>query len=275
VYSWREYWEGLAASYGHSDAQGFSAVLHPDAPAWFNTLIDRLQESAWREGLKSCGLQDHSRVLDVGCGTGRWLRRYLQRNMVPVGVDATQGMLQNAAASGVECQLVVGYAQSLPFGDGVFDLVSAVTVIQHIPPMDQADALKEMARVLRPGGHLLLLELIRGQGPHIFPRRPSDWIEQASLGGLSLAGWHGQEYLVLDRAFVQIVEAVRSLTGNKAGPSLPGRAPAGKAKPVSTARLVYWAIRRCTCKLSEWLEPVVQKACPGEWATHALFIFKK
>jgi hypothetical protein len=141
--------------------------------------------------------------------------------------------------------------------------------------VDQGDALKEMARVLQPGGHLLLLELIRGQGPHIFSRRPSDWIKQASLAGLSLVGWRGQEYLVLDRVFVQIVQAVRGLAGNNAGPSLPVRAPVGKAKPVSTARLAYWAIRRCTCTLSEWLEPLVENVCPNEWATHALFIFKK
>jgi SAM-dependent methyltransferase len=275
VYSWKKYWEGIATSYGRTDAHGLSAVLHPDAPAWFNIMIDKLQESAWLEGLRSSGLQDHSQVLDVGCGTGRWLRRYLQRNIVPVGLDATQGMLQHAAANGVECQLVVGCAQSLPFGNEVFDLVSSVTVIQHIPHVDQGDALNEMTRVLRPGGHILLLELIRGQGPHIFPRRPSDWIAQASSAGVTLVEWRGQEYLVLDRAFVQLVQAVRALMGNNAGPSLPGRAPVGKTNPVSTARLVYWAIRRCTCKLSKWLEPVVQKVCPGEWATHALFIFKK
>jgi SAM-dependent methyltransferase len=275
VYSWREYWDDLAASYGQTDAQGFSPVLHPGAPAWFNILIDQLQESAWREGLQSCGLRDNSRVLDVGCGTGRWLRRYLKRNLIPVGVDATRGMLQLAAASGLECQLVVGCAQNLPFGDGIFDLVSAVTVIQHIPPADQGDALKEMVRVLQPGGHLLLLELIRGQGPHIFSRRPLEWIEQASLAGLSLVGWRGQEYLFLDRAFVQIVQAIRGLARETAGPSLPGRTPEGKSKPVSSGRLAYWGIRRCSCALSEWIEPIVQKVCPGEWATHALFIFKK
>jgi SAM-dependent methyltransferase len=275
VYSWKEYWEGLAASYGRTDAHCLSPVLHPDAPAWFNALIDRLQESAWRKGLQSCGLRDNSRVLDVGCGTGRWLRRYLQRNLVPVGVDATQGMLQLAAASGLECQLVVGCAQNLPFGDGIFDLVSAVTVIQHINPVEQGDTLKEMARVLQPGGHLMLLELIRGQGPHIFSRRPSEWIEQASSAGLSLVGWRGQEYLVLDRVFVHIVQAARDLAGKNAGPSLPGRTPLGKSTPVSTSRLAYWAIRRCTCALSGWIEPIVQNVCPGEWATHALFIFKK
>jgi len=132
-----------------------------------------------------------------------------------------------------------------------------------------------MARVLRPGGHLLLLELIRGQGPHIFPRRPSDWIEQASSAGVALAGWRGHEYLVLDRAFVQNCGSCRSLMGNKAGPSYRVGRRSGRPSRYRTARLVYWAIRRCTCKLSEWLEPVVQKTCPGEWATHALFIFKK
>jgi SAM-dependent methyltransferase len=277
LYSWKEYWANLAASYGRADAEGFSAVLHPDVPIWFNATIDRLQERAWRKGLQRCQIKDGAQVLDVGCGTGRWLRRYSERGLQPVGVDATEGMLKRAAASGLKCPLVVGLAQSLPFDDAAFDLVSAVTVIQHIPSTYQADALNEMARVLRPGGHLLLLELIRGQGLHIFSRRPPDWIEQASSAGVSLVGWHGQEYLIPDRAFVGIVHAVRRLARNGATDSLPGQAREAVLKPdrVPIARLLYWAIRHSTCAVSEWLEPVAQNVLPREWATHGLFIFKK
>lgn len=252
-------------------------MLHPDAPFWFNATIDRLQERAWRKGLQLCQIKDDALVLDVGCGTGRWLRRYSERGLRPTGVDATEGMVQRAEASGLKCPLVVGLAQNLPFDDAAFDLVSAVTVIQHIPPTYQGDALKEMARVLRPGGHLLLLELIRGQGPHIFSRRPPDWIEQASSAGLSLVGWRGQEFLILDRAFVAIVHAARRLARNGADSSLPGRArePVSESERVPAARLLYWAIRRGTCAISEWIEPVAQDVFPDEWATHGLFVFKK
>ena len=277
MYSWKEYWANLAASYGCADAHGFSAVLHPGAPVWFNATIDRLQERAWSKGLQLCQIKDDALVLDVGCGTGRWLRRYSERGLRPVGVDATEGMVQRAAGSGLKCPLVVGLAQSLPFDDAAFDLVSAVTVIQHILPTYQADALKEMTRVLRPGGHLLLLELIRGQGAHIFARRPHDWIEQSSSAGVSLVGWSGQEYLIPDRVFVGIVHAARRLARNGGNSSLPGQAKESVSEPerVTTARRVYWAMRRSTCAISEWLEPVAKNVLPDEWATHGLFIFKK
>lgn len=236
-------------------------------------MIDRLQEHSWRKGLQFCQIKPDAHVLDVGCGTGRWLRRYSERGLQPIGVDATEGMVQRAAASGLKCPLVVGLAQSLPFADASFDLVSAVTVIQHIPPTYHADALKEMARVLRPGGHLLLLELIRGQGPHVFSRRPQNWIDQASVAGVSLSEWRGQEYLILDRAFVALVHAARRLIGTGADSSLPGQTK--EPLRCSTSRLVYWAVRRSTCAISELLEPIAQNVLPAEWATHGLFVFKK
>jgi len=277
LYPWKEYWAGVAKSYGWADADGFSAVLHPDAPAWFNATCDRLQEERWRWALERSGLAENSRVLDVGCGTGRWLRRYLAKNARPVGLVATQDMLRRATDKGTTCPLVASPAQSLPFSSDSFDLVSTVTVIQHIPPAGQREAVQEMARVLRPGGHLLLLDLIRGTGPHIFPKSPNGWIEEARLAGLSVVAWSGQEYLLLDRMFVSAVQTLRKMTGQSSGTILPARAAnaAEARQPKTGGRALYWAARKFTCKLSEWSEPLTRIACPGTWATHGVFVFQK
>jgi ubiquinone/menaquinone biosynthesis C-methylase UbiE len=277
VYQWKDYWANVARSYGSADAQGFAPVLHPDAPAWFNSTIDRLQEKSWRRGLSRCELKDHALVLDIGCGTGRWLRRYLQLQHRPVGLDATQDMLRRASIVGLKCPVVAARAQKLPFLDGAFDLVSDVTVVQHISSLEQIGVLKEMARVLRPGGHLLLIELIKGQAPHIFPRSPKDWIEVASAAGLKPIYREGQEFLLFDQAVVQVVHAMRRLAGRKEGNSLPPQesAPVAQGNSKSSGRALYWAMRRIACKVSEWAEPLARRTCPDSWATHALFVFQK
>jgi SAM-dependent methyltransferase len=277
LYSAKEYWSSLADTFGTADAEGFSPVLHPGTPAWFNATIDRLQNEAWSKSLARCGIAPSSSVLDVGCGTGRWLARYQKRQLLPVGLDATAGMLKRAASRNLSCPLVVAVAQRLPFRDQTFSFVSAVTVIQHIPPSEQRESLQEMARVLKPGGHLLLIDLIRGDGPHIFPRSPSSWIAEASSAGLSLVEWYGQEYFFVDRTFVKFTHTLRGLVKPKSAPALPVQPEdfAGPVKPRSAAKALYWVARKITCKASEWLEPLARSVCPNEWATHGLFLFRK
>lgn len=277
LYSAKEYWSSLADTYGTADAEGLSPVLHPGTPAWFNETIDRLQNQAWRKGLTRCGVTPDSPVLDVGCGTGRWLARYQKHRLRPVGLDATAGMLKQAATRNISCPLVAAVAQHLPFRDQTFSLVSAVTVIQHIPQDGQRASLQEMARVLKPGGCLLLIDLIRGNGPHIFPRSPASWIAEASLAGLSLVEWRGQEYFLIDRAFVKLAHALRGLVKRNPAPVLPVQQEdsASPTRPRPTARSLYWMARKITCKVSEWLEPLARNVCPNEWATHGIFLFRK
>jgi SAM-dependent methyltransferase len=277
VYSWKEYWDGVARSYGWTDSRGLAPVLHPGAPQWFNATIDRLQHAAWRRVLNRCGVWAGSLALDVGCGTGRWVRRYSELNINVVGLDATQDMLRRAISGGVTSPLIAARAQHLPFGDSSFDLVSDVTVVQHLPPAEQPTALREMARVLRPGGHLLLIELIKGQGEHIFPRAPKDWIQTAGAAGLELVFWEGQEFLLFDQVFVTLVHAVRRLAGENTQPALPAQSPNSAATngPTGAFRRIYWAARRACCATSELAEPLARAVCPAAWATHAVFLFQK
>jgi SAM-dependent methyltransferase len=95
------------------------------------------------------------RVLEVGCGAAmcsRWLRT---RGAEPVALDLSAGMLRHARAAaarvGVAVPLVLADAQRLPFADGSFDLAcSAFGAIPFVA--DSAAVMREVARVLRPGG---------------------------------------------------------------------------------------------------------------------------
>src|SRR6516162_1316336 len=156
MYSPKEYWSSLANDGDSPDASGLAPILHPLAPAWFNRLIDDLQFRALRRALALAAVPPGARFLDVGCGTGRWVRRYEERGFSVVGVDATIGMLQIARARRTRSPLVVGLAENLPFSDAAFDCVSDITVVQHFPYELQTRALQEMIRVLKPGGRLIL-----------------------------------------------------------------------------------------------------------------------
>ncbi len=275
MYSPKEYWDGIERRFGSADRDDFAAVIHPDSPPWFNILKDRIQHRAWILGLEKAAIPSGSTVLDLGCGTGRWIRRYVQRGMSPVGLDATDGMLRRAAARGSASSLTLGHIQELPFRDATFDLVSDVTVIQHVQTRDHQQILSEMARVLRPDGYVLLIELIRGNAPHIFPRRATDWSDAANAAGLTQIYARGVEYFLMDRAFVGFVQMLRRATGIAGKPVLPGQSKSGSAQQKPFNRKIFWALRRITCAVSEILEPAAQTMLPVQWATHALMVFKK
>lgn len=273
AYSPKEYWTGVADEFRSADATGLAPVLHFGAPTWFNRLIDKLQFRAVRRALAMAEITRGALVLDVGCGTGRWLRRYKEFGFQATGVDATPGMLGRAIECGTTTPLIAAEACSLPFADATFDCVSDITVVQHIPRSLQPQALREMMRVLKPGGRLILMELIRGEGAHIFPRSPQDWIQQPAFFGAKPIGWFGQEYLLLDRFFVRMAQ---KLTGRRdAHPNSDVEPLQPTSQHSLIARGIFWAIRRMTAPFSAWMDPIVEKVCPAHIATHAVFVFRK
>jgi SAM-dependent methyltransferase len=181
--------------------------------------------------------------------------------------------LRTARERGTAAPLVTGDALRLPFPDVSFDAVSDVTVVQHIPLASQPQALAEMMRVLRPGGRLILIELIVGQGGHVFSRDPADWIQQATSLGATPLGWFGQEFLLLDRLFVRIAHKFRN-SSSEAGHI---KTPLSKTVPHrdSRGRHVYWGIRHLIAILSAWADPITEKIFPARYATHAVLVFRK
>src|SRR5262245_24943508 len=93
------------------------------------------------------------RILDAGCGTGNNLRHFASWGR-PVGVDLSDEALRFCRERGVAA--AGGSLMALPFGDGVFDCITSFDVIYHRWVSDDAAAVREMARVLRPGGLMLV-----------------------------------------------------------------------------------------------------------------------
>ena len=91
-------------------------------------------------------------VLEVGCGPGRLAERLRDERCIRVtAVDTSERMVALARARGIDARL--GDAQTLAFADHSFDLVIAAWMLYHVTDLDHG--LREMARVLRPGGSLI------------------------------------------------------------------------------------------------------------------------
>jgi ubiquinone/menaquinone biosynthesis C-methylase UbiE len=124
----------------------------------------------YREVVERSGARPGDRVLDVGC-SGGYLARRLAVAVGPTGqvtgVDPSEAAIGHALRrSPADCTWRVGLAQDLDLPDAAFDVVTCTLAVHHIPAADRAAAFREMRRVLRPGGRLLVADLRPGGGHH-------------------------------------------------------------------------------------------------------------
>jgi ubiquinone/menaquinone biosynthesis C-methylase UbiE len=97
-------------------------------------------------------------ILDVGCGTGKLLRRasrYWPEAQL-IGVDAANGMIEEARRLTPNATFFTGMAEALPLQDGSVDLALSTVSFHHW--QDQAAGIREVARVLGPGGYFILVD---------------------------------------------------------------------------------------------------------------------
>lgn len=154
------YWEDRARRFA-AEGEGLAAVCSYGMPEFYNRMIDwsqRLALSPWLQ------VDSGTSVLDVGCGVGRWSRLLASRGAQVTGVDLSPTMIAQArertqeAGLSSRCRFLVQDSTLLDAG-GPFDLVLAVTMLQHIlEPNAWRGAVQRMADHLAPAGRMVLLE---------------------------------------------------------------------------------------------------------------------
>ena len=128
-----------------------------DYDAWYRTPRGAwIGETEFRLIMSLLEPEPGARILDVGCGTGYFTRRFASKGYQVTGLDPDPAMLAYARAhcAGTE-NYVFGDARRLPFADGEFDYCISITALCFIP--EEQPALDEMARVSRRGLALGLL----------------------------------------------------------------------------------------------------------------------
>ncbi|HQE91293.1 MAG TPA: methyltransferase domain-containing protein [Anaerolineae bacterium] len=125
---------------------------------------DKDRPATARTLLELAGNLNVQRVLEVGCGTGRWLAELHTFTKHCYGLDPSKGMLAQAYGRNLRLRLARGRGERLPFSDAMFDLVYCVNAIHHMD--GQQTFIQEARRVLRDGGALAVIGMTPREQRH-------------------------------------------------------------------------------------------------------------
>ena len=191
---------------------------------FLNPLYDPLlrlhmRERQWKGGLvDQMRIQPGQRILDVGCGTGTLdlLIKEKHPHADVVGLDPDYQILaiarRKAERERVEIRFEEGYADRLPYPDSSFDRVVSSLVFHHLPRDSKVASLREIRRVLRPGGELHLADI--GGPPNVLLRiavQPLRFFDGLRATDDNLSGH--LPALIAEAGFTELAETRRELLG--------------------------------------------------------------
>src|SRR5215211_7301852 len=117
-------------------------------------VVEQQQLPTYEEAIRRVDVRPGDRVLDVGCGSGVFLRAAADRGAQVFGLDASEPLLEIAREVAPEADLRLGDMQALPYDDDSFDVVAGFNTFFFAD--DMVAALREAGRVAKPGGPVVI-----------------------------------------------------------------------------------------------------------------------
>jgi len=248
------------------DAASAIVEAHPRLVNLFDDFAHRL---GMRANFKRIGPLQGRRVLDLGCGRGRWVKEFARRGAKVTGVDWSEEALAQAGRRVPGATFLKMPITKLELPTRSFDVVNCVTVVQHLPHAAQATVLAEAARVLVPGGMLSLVELIAVEpGPHVFPRTAAAWDALARINGFVLVSVRGCSYELVFRPYKAVMKRLR------AGRGISSTAGVGSRSGLSWKQKANRLLMG-TLALPSFPIELCSQALPVGAATHAAMVFRR
>jgi len=225
-----------------------------------NVCIDRVQHrilTAAFERLKTLLPLQGRRLLDYGCGPGRWVPFFEAWGCRYSGVDLVEGMVQLARSRWPAADIRRLEGDRIPYPAATFDVVVSIAVLHHNDYSAQERILAELRRVLRLGGYLLLFEAMGQRAPPgagESPRPLQEWIALVREFGLRYRWHRGARYAIVGAAVAKLRRHARRASANS-----------GSSQPPGSSRF----LRRLDALVDPWLLPLL----PPMYQTRAAMLF--
>lgn len=125
----------------------------------------KFDESFYKKIVNYSELQGTEKILDLGCGTGAF-SIYLKQNFKNINLTAVDGsdlmvkiLNKKITKNKLSINTLKGFAENLPYEDNTFDVIYAIFLFSYIPPTIKPSALKEINRVLKSNGKLVIIDI--------------------------------------------------------------------------------------------------------------------
>lgn len=276
------WWDATCARQGHT-GWADQQVYHYDQP------VRRASVRRVLARLHPRGLSGQS-AIDIGCGTGDFTLMLHALGARVVGVDFSAAVLETARLrardQARDIRFVRASCTDIPEPDASADLVTSVTVLQHLT--DDADllrAVRELARLLKPAGRLVILELAppleapnRSADGHVIERPPSAWHSAFVAGGLRIESEsaYPQYGITALRLMAQAIDRARG-DGGTAAPAAAAATDADRPLTLTRRllRQALWLVRLSLLALAWPLDRLLRFQVPQRYRYYRLWVLSK
>ncbi len=242
-YDYNTYWDERERNAKKDGDFMLSAVCYFNMPKWFNAFFDYFQKKAFLDLIKIVRKVKRKKILEIGCGTGRISKLVANSGTDVYGIDISEEMLKHARRNVFNGIFARMSATTLHFQNNTFDLVLSSTVLQHLPYCDQEKAIKEMCRVAKKNGYIIVLELcdLEDRAKHVFPRTKDDWIMSFQKNGCKYINSKNVEYAPLLK--LSTILASKILRGNEKKKDLTDKGIPSRSSRNVLKHVYYFSLR--------------------------------
>lgn len=277
-FTWKEmrtYWQLHSSHWAGIDYQrdpdGLTNVCFPGAPLWLNHYYARFQKKVYRTlFMRIPPPVAGARALDIGCGAGRWCRFLNERGYETTGIDLQPELIEINRDRYPDMDFICMSIQDY-VADEPFDVVSAVTVVQHIPFDEQDIVFRKLRELVGVNGYAILLEGIHYQRPNAFSNTVEDWQARVERVGFRCLAIRRYDYSPLQRFNAWRIRGAGRILWGKRSQDIP-RSPEALAS-FSFAGVPGFS-DWLSLNLDAMVEPILVRLNLPLAARHCGFLFK-